>query len=288
MKVAIISGGKNKKLVSNESADNIFMELHDHAEKIFNIKIDEKGDWNNSGIKTSPHATLTHVDYVIDMTHDTHDNKTKEFIKKLGLRHLILNEYDHNFIRQLASQLEVKTPNYEVLKEGSNIENFLHDKWRQMHLPLHIKSSTNKIPTLKTYNPEEAYRHMIHIHGKKSDVILDEVVIGRKLSLVTISKFRNEDIYVSPIVEKTKINNKKILLNAKIENTEHKNNLLESAKKMHKVLDSKILKHDYALTKNGPVLLNIETKPNYTKKSSFYHVLDSVGINFAEIIKTFK
>jgi D-alanine-D-alanine ligase-like ATP-grasp enzyme len=288
MKVAIISGGKNKKLISSESANNIFMELHDHAEKIFNIKIDEDGNWHNSGIKTTPHATLTHVDYVIDMTHDTHDNKTKDFIKKLGLRHLVTNEYDHNFIRQLAHQLDVKTPNYEVLKTGSSIEDFLHDKWRRMHLPLHVKSSDNKTPTLKTYNPEEAYRHMIHIHGKKSDVILDEVVIGRKVSLVTISKFRNEKVYVTPIVEKTRINNKKILTNTRLSSDEEKNTLLESAIKMHSVLDSKILKHDYAITKNGPVLLNIETKINYTKKSSAYHILESVGINFAEIIKTFK
>lgn len=288
MKVAIISGGKNKKLISSESADNIFMELHDHAEKIFNIKIDENNNWHSAGIKTSPHATLTHVDYVIDMTHDAHDIKTKDFIRKLGLRHLVLNEYDHNFIRQLANQLEVKTPNYEVLKQGENIENFLHDKWRKMHLPLYIKSSDSKTTTLKTYNPEEAYRHMIHVHGKKSDVILDEVVIGRKVSLVTISKFRNEAVYVSPIVEKTKINNKKILLNAKIENIDEKNLVLEYAQKIHSVLDSKILKHDYAMTKNGPVLLNIETKPDYTKKSSLYHILDSVGINFPEIIKSFK
>lgn len=287
MRIAIISGGKNKSKISSESADNIFLDLEPHAVKVLNIKINDKGEWTQNGIKTTPHSSLIHVDHILDMTHDTHDQPTKDFIKKLGVRHVLTEEHNHEFIRGLARQLEINFPKYHIIKKDGDVISNIHKKWREIHMPIYVRGASNKVLTIDTHNPEELYRHVLHIHDKNHDVIIDEKVIGRKYSLVSIANFRGQDIYTTPIIEKM-ITNRKLFLSAKSLNEDQKTEINNLAKKIHTTTGGLLLKHDFVMSKNGPVLVNVETRPAYTKTSSFYDMLNSSGINFLEIVKSFK
>ncbi len=287
MRIAIISGGKNKSKISSESADNIFLDLQPHADKVLSIKINDKGEWSQNGIKITPHSSLIHVDHILDITHDTHNQSTKDFIKKLGVRHVLSEEHNHEFLRGLARQLGIDFPKYHVIKNKTDIISEVHKKWREMHMPIYVRGASNKVLTIDTHNPEELYRHILHIHDKNHDVIIDEKVKGKKYSLVSIANFRGQDIYTTPIIEKM-TTNRKLFLSAKSLSEDQKTEINNLAKKIHMTTGGLLLKHDFVMAKNGPVLVNVETRPAYTKSSSFYDMLSSSGINFMEILKSFK
>ena len=287
MRIAIISGGKNKGGSSIVSADNLFLELEGHTSKIFNIKINHSNEWVSSGIKITPHSSLIHVDYIIDLTHDAHDEKTKKFIKSLGLRHLLDEEYDHNFVRGVARQLNIDLPRHHTIEKGANLLETLHEKWRQVHVPVYVRGINNKVLTVNTSTPSELYEHVLHIHKNNFDVILDEQVRGKKYTIVSISKFRGESVYLTPIIENIGLH-RKSYVTAKVILDKDKNTLMEAALKLHESIGSKLLKQDFVITKKGPVLVNVETRPKYDNDSSFYNALNILGINFLEILKSFK
>jgi hypothetical protein len=285
MKVAILYDDKHKKIEQEEAANNIFLELFDSAKKIHKIFIDQKGDWNVGGVKTLAHAVLPFIDYVIDLRHSGKDAKLEKLLYDFNIKSILKYNDEESNIRKIMHQIDVDTPAHiNIKKDVDSIIDIMHDLWRNIHTPVTVKSENKNLPELVTYNPHEVCEHIMHIHKKGYDAVLDQHVSGKKYSILTIDNYRGEKFYTSPVKEIMHINRKVKLYYPHDISQEGKEKLYEKAKKIHAALDHKMLEHVFVNGKNGPILMSVNSKPLYTKDSSIYTHFKDSGITFADII----
>ncbi len=285
MRVAIIYDDIHKKIEQEESANSIFTELFDYTKKIHKIFIDQHGDWSVGGVKTLAHAVLPLVDYVIDLRSGKKDIKLEKLLHDFNIKSLFKHNDEESNIRKIMHQINIDTPNHITIKKDlDNIIDAIHDIWRKIHLPVIVKSENKNTTELKTHDVRELYNHVLYIHKKGHDALIDQAVSGKEYTLITINNFRGQKIYASPLKEIITIKMKRRLYFAHGLSENQKKEMLEKAIKVHSVLDVKILEQNFVYGKQGPVLMSVNSKPTYKNESDLKTHFKDSGITFADIL----
>jgi len=314
MNIAILKGGKYRKLESVNTAQNILKDLKKGIEeskikKIYDVHIDENNNWIHAGIDSDIHKIFSNVDHVLDTTHRDKHIKTKENLlsHKMGLMidsSVFNKEQDLIFLRKVLDQLNVRSPKYVVIKRSfrrrinndakvshvkdDSISESIYKLWRTHSMPIIIKSSSRKSFTLETSNPREALEHIHSIHSVGDDAVIEEKILGRNYSMVSLKNHRGEKIYMTSIFEKFDKENKNTFSrdyrrSFSLNETE-KEYIKNTIKNIHSHLDNKFVKFDFVKSKTGFVFTHVNTKPSYDDDSLLRIAFESHGINFTDLI----
>src|SRR3989338_6196397 len=310
-RVGILRGGMGEYYRSSlqkggEIISHIFENLP-HKYKVFDILIDREGVWHINGVPIIPADLIHKVDVVWDTTHSnlstTLDNFSipnigvssfstnlqnskemlREHMKKVGVemaRHIILPIYQKDF-----DGLRERYP----IKKAKEI----HEKFGTPWIVKSLTPDLNMGPVRGregSQRPSASNGMGIHLaktfpelvnaieDGLKHEqsILIEEFIEGKIVSMHSMHKFRNQDIYTFPLGNLFggfSIGEKEMLT--------------QIAKNLHNHVDAKhYLKSDFILTPRGKVyLLGIESHPSLKEDSHFSQVCESVGVKTEHAIE---
>lgn len=284
MNIAVIRGGRSREYDSHLSAVEILADLRLGEDKITDITIDENGDWYEKGIKTTPHSALPHIDIVINTTKESDH---VPLVRKLDIKKLFEPEPKVDNVRRLLFQLGIAYPNYTIVSKQIG-ESDMHDMWRNLHVPLVIKSQNKKLPTIFTYSPKESLEYIKEIQKRNDTPVVDTQVTGRTYHAAAVSNLRGEKVYVPSIMESFKRYGKNSYARAQSLGEGERLELRNMINKVHVNLDVPLAVYDFVKTKNGFVLVHVSTKPRYIPGSLLHEAFLASGVTFREITQAIK
>jgi D-alanine-D-alanine ligase-like ATP-grasp enzyme len=320
--IAILRGGNKDYHRSIKNGVNILLSLAKWQDEcsVLDVVIDREANWFEKGIPSDPHKVFSKADYYIDLTE--HENEGHHNLaNKLNVGQIFKNTFSNNIdrvnIKRLLKQLNIDSPRYEVIRSENNLEHRLKDIWTRFHTPIVIKEASHRfnMKSLLTFSFSEALSKARSILEEGGDVIVEEYVDGKYISIVSIPDYRGEDIYMPTPVEVININNKMRHVNGKtikdkylIEHNHEKKSLIHIddnlkrelkrlAKEIHQsfLLDSHAL-IDIALTEKRSrdlklkskeffiKVLDIHTFPNLFEDSRFDFTLKNSGVDVGRFI----
>lgn len=185
----------------------------------------------------------------------------EEHMKNVGVkmpRHLVIPAYQQDFDGDIN--------NFAFGKAKEVFEKFgtpwiVHSFGKDINTGIHVA---------KTF--EQLVNAIFDIAQSGKSILVEEFIAGRIVSLHTVPKFRNQDIYV--------IHNNTL-------NTVEKERLENIAKDLHAHIDARhYLKSSFVINKRGAVyLVNIDLKPNLKEYSDLDMSCQSRGINTMHILE---
>lgn len=284
MNIAVLRGGRSREYDSHLSAVEILADLRLGEDKVIDITIDENGDWYERGIKTTPHHALPHVDIIINTTRE-HDHV--HLVRKMQIKKVFEPEPKVDNLRRLLFQLGIQYPNYTIVSKQIG-ETDMHDMWRNLHVPLVIKSQNKKLPTIFTYSPTESLEYIKEIQKRNDTPIVDGEVRGRTYHVAAVSNLRGEKVYIPSIMESFKKYGKNNFIRSQSLNDEERETLKKMVNSVHTHLDAPLAVYDFVKNKNGFVLVHVSTKPRYIPGSMLHEAFTASGVTFREIIQSMK
>jgi len=310
-RVGILRGGTGEHYHSSlqKGGDIIshVMEKLSHKYAPVDILIDKDHVWHCSGKPVTPSDLVHKVDVVWNLSHPSFSNilsslsipnigaspflgtlqtsrdMLKGFVKNIGLdmpRHIVLPVYQKDFdgarekyAIKKAKQIFEKFGSPWIVKSFMSDSNMGPVRGREgsqrpsasngmgIHLAKTFPELVNAI--------EDGVKH-------EQSILIEEFIEGKIVSMHSMHKFRNQDIYTFPLGNLFggfSIGEKEMLT--------------QIAKNLHNHVDAKhYLKSDFILTPRGKVyLLGIESHPNLKNDSHFSEVCESVGVKTEHAIE---
>lgn len=316
--IAIIRGGKEDSIRSMKNGANIIVSLSKALEEVnvLDVVIDDNLNWFEKGIPSEPHSIFSKSDFYIDFTNNK-NVKYKTLAEDLGVKDLFsLKETFHLnrlTIKRILEQLNINTPKYKVIREKRNLLFELKSIWNVFHTPLAIKETEHNFnkKSLLTYSFIEAYKKIEEILDEGREVLIEEHIKGKAISVAVIPNYRNQDIYIPPIIENINIKlgeinpsrvklyerclighdcEKKVLVNLE---KELKESLINTSKTIFETLFLKrYILVDFVLkefkSKSGivhiPIVVDIHINPNIFEDSKMDFILKNGGVDLGRFI----
>jgi D-alanine-D-alanine ligase-like ATP-grasp enzyme len=288
-RVGILRGGhKEHYEKSLQKGGEIILHIHENLSdkwKTIDILVDGNGIWHAEGIPIKPAELINKVDIVWNTSHPNFSVILKSFdIPVVGVDSFsFLLSQNRSILQENMKEIGIKMPRHFVIPayqediDGSR-DRFILKKAKEVHEKFSpswvIKSLTNDpyigIHIAKTY-PEliDAIEDIVN-HGKS--ILVEELIHGKEISNHTISGFRGQEIYSTPVLEKV--------------SPVEKENLNKISKDIHKhfniqnYLNSVFILHP----KRGVFLKSIEFLPDLKEDSHFHKSSLYIGSSTKQMI----
>ncbi len=264
-RIGILRGGTGHHYKDSlkKGGDIIFYISENLADKYkpVDILIDEKNVWHMNGVPILP-ADLMHK---IDVAWNTVHPSVSVILENLSIPHVGGNSFPHalensrDMLRKHMAQIGVSMP-------------------RSILLPKSAREILEKFPAPWKVGDKLAgtFPELAELIENNKNILVEEFIAGRVLSMHSILGFRGEDIYIFPPVN--------IFGNF---TPSEKEKLISLAKNLHRHLGAKhYLKLNFILDKRGRFyLLDFETAPNLKSFSHFSQACESAGAKMHQVVE---
>lgn len=296
MKIAILYGGKLKSQISEKNAKGIYFDaIKKLPEGDINFcHVDGVGNIYEGKLRSSIHKIFPKLDAIIDTTHEHSERATHhELAYKLGIRLVFANDVDNHEYRKVLSQLDINHPEHFIIKkeegQSGELTEILHTMWRKVHMPITIKSVKNISSKLLTYSPLEALNHILDIHKKDDDALIDVSPVGKIFTVINIKKYGGQEYYNTPIVEIFE-NSKNRNLHTSYYPATHlsqrvKDDIYKKSHEVSRHIVDKLVKIDFCIgRKNKLIVTHVHTKINYHEGEVAHSIFKDYGINILDAV----
>ena len=216
-RVGILRGG-NKEHYENsiKKGGEIILHIYENLSdkwKPVDVLVDGNGIWHVDGIPIMPAELVNKVDLVWNTTHPNFSVILKSFdIPNIGIDAFpFLLSQNRSILQEHMNGIGIKMPRHFVIPayqadfDGS-LDKFILKKAREVHEkfspPWVIKSLTNEIDIVthvaNTYPELINAIEDITTHGKS--ILIEELIVGKDVSMYSVKGFRGEEIYNLPPV----------------------------------------------------------------------------------------
>lgn len=288
-KVGILRGGTESYYDNSlRRGSEIILYIHEKlADKftVVDILVDKENIWHMNGMPIKPVDLVGKVDIIWNLSDPSFSQILKSFsIPTIGVDFFssALGE-DRDFLKEHTKNINIKIPRHILLPvyqkdfDGEE-EQYIYKKTKEVFEkfggPWVVKSFTPEsnmgIHLAKTF-PElgESIRDGIK-HNKS--ILIEEFISGKVAPVHSISKLRNEDIYIFPPIDFSK---------------EEKDKLISMTKDLHSHLNiNHYLKSNFIVHPRMGIYLNsIDFMPDFKEGSHLSLACDSVGIKVESILE---
>lgn len=320
--IAVIRGGKDDYSRSMRNGANIIISLSRYQDliEVIDVVLDERGNWFERGIPSDTHKVFSKADFYIDLT----SNKNEDYhalAQRLEVKPIFKDNHistpDRVNSRRILNQIGFSVPKYILIRDLQSLKAGLEEAWNRFQTPLVVKETKHEFnhKSTITYSFLEAFDKAKEILKEGREVLLEEHVDGRYVSVAAIPNYRGENIYIPTpaeiinhkgdrivrdkiIKEKYLIDhvcNKRCLIHAE-ENL--KKEIRKTVEEIYKtflfenqalvdlaIIEKKVSgektghKHDYTIK-----VLDIHTSPNIFEDSRLDFILKSSGIDIGKFI----
>lgn len=309
IKIAVIRGGQHilsRREHSLEAGAHLLLSAFNNEYIEFaDIHIDEKGLWYHDGKESKLINILPFYDYYIDTTH------TVPRCRGLG-HELFRHHYKYKSdINRALSMRDISVPKYVALRHDVNNKNDehnyikrLYDIWQSMHMPIIISSDNKSHISILTSNYKDAISHVEYLFRRDSDVIIKEYIEGDTYTITTLPNYRGEKYY-TPVVHKIlkkkytiwnvhsksihDIESRKPMLVRHDLSSDKLNEIIKISSKAHDELSiGHPIQWDVIVNKSRKIyIVKADPDPDFHPNSKFIKSIDSTGINYADLLKSY-
>jgi len=308
-RVGVLRGGPSPEYeVSLNTGKTILANMPDEYEPL-DIFISKEGVWHTMGLEKNPYDILKTVDVVVNAMHGFYgeDGTVQRFLENFGVPYTgsdsIASALGMNKImsKNIFNRCGLKTPHHIIINIDEN-ENILINKINESFLfPIIIKPiSSGSSLGVSFVNKVGDIRNALRKSFEHSpNLMVEEFIDGKEVTCGMIEDFRGKNIYTLLPVE-IEQNKKEIFYDydSKYKNLEsrhkipsdfnedEKKQIEEATSLAHEALG---LRHysrsDFIFhSRRGLFILETNTLPELTHRSSFIKSLEAVGGNIKEFL----
>lgn len=301
--VGVLRGGPSHEYKASLETGRILLS-HLASERYIprDIFIDKNIAWYVSGKQVSPQRVLEMVDVVLVGLHGEYgeDGEVQKILDRHGVAYSGSNSYasflaTHKvFAKKYAEENNISTPRYLLVESSDFIEQMARGAVRSLIPPVVVKPARGSLAVGTTFATgyQEVQKAISALFDAGAqNVLLEEYIRGKNVSVGIIENFRSEELYTLPPAQITSHGNAGAIISQEKENEKvinvvcpatlsqpQKNKLKSMATKMHRALG---LRHyscsNFIVTPHAIYHLETNPLPWLNNKSIFPKMLESVG-----------
>jgi len=292
IRVGVLRGGPSPEYeISLNTGRTILANLPEEYEPL-DIFISKKGAWHIGGLEKEPRDILKFVDVAVNAMHGSYgeDGTVQKLIEGFGIPYTGSNPLssaiglNKEMSKNLFKRYGLKTPHHIMAEEG---EKNLVDKINEsLPFPVVVKpvNSGSSLGVSLVRRIDEIKEALIKSFAYSPKLIVEEYVNGREAACGVIEGFRGQNLYTLLPAEIAK-SSRKIIVPGNFREDE-KTQIQKAAALIHQALN---LRHysqsDFIIhPKRGLFVLEVNTLPELTHRSSFLKALEAVGGNIKEFL----
>jgi D-alanine-D-alanine ligase len=310
-RIAVLRGGPSSEYeVSLRSGAAVLNALRDLNYTTKDIVITKGGEWLESGIARAPEKALETADVVFIALHGTYgeDGQVQRIIQRLGLPFTGSNAlssaiaYNKELTKETLREYGIRMAKHRRVTQSAldnlhlEIEAILLELGSELFVkPIGGGSSVGAryIPHAEALH--DSLRELLPLYD---NLMVEEYVRGREATVGVLREFRNEDLYVLPVIEiippdGSPFFSYEVKYNGVTEEIcpgrfsyHEKAKLSEAAARIHKALHcDHYSRCDFIVRDGEPYFLEINTLPGLTSESLFPKAAAAVGLEFSELVK---
>ncbi|MFA6257560.1 MAG: hypothetical protein WC671_00935 [Candidatus Paceibacterota bacterium] len=268
-RVGVLRGGAGKNYLSSiKNGGDIILHISEKLGdkyKVVDILVDKDYIWHLSGIPINTSDLVNKVDVVWNTTHSSFSS----ILDSLDIPNVRISSFysklknNRELLREHMKQIGLNTPRFVIAPKNAEVV------FKKFGSPWIIKNS-NEIKIIKTFNELAK-----NITGS-DDLIVEEFIAGKVVSVHSVRKFRGEEIYVFPLGN-----------SFSSFSFEEKEKIFTLVKDLNIYIGGMhYLKIDFILNPHGKVyLLQIDEMPDLNSDSHFSQVCEYVGAKPHHVIE---
>jgi D-alanine-D-alanine ligase len=310
-RVAVLRGGPSSEYdVSLRSGAAVLEALRDLHYPHKDIIITKKGEWLEMGIARSPEKALEAVDTVFLALHGEfgEDGQVQRLLQRLKIPFTGSNAlasaiaFNKELTKQTLKEHGINMAKHRRVsrEELQDVDSLAESIVEDMGAELFIKPVTGGSSIGARYVPHaEALKPALEeLLAEQESVMIEEFIRGREATVGLLHGFRNQDLYVLPVVEIVPPNglpyfSAEVKYNGATEEivpgrfTYHeKTKLADAATLVHRALNCNHYSRADFIVRDGEVyFLEINTLPGLTDQSLFPKAAAAVGLEFKDLIR---
>jgi D-alanine-D-alanine ligase len=311
-RVGVLRGGPSLEYeVSLRTGGTVLANLPEEYEPV-DIFISQDGAWHTAGLEKNPYDILKTIDVVVNALHGAYgeDGTVQKLLESFGIPYTgstsVSSAFGMNKImsKNIFKNYGLKTPHYIIIEkadDGGVTKEMIFKINESLPFPIIIKpiNSGSSLGVSFADNVRQVSGALEESFKHSPKLLVEEYIKGKEVTCGIIEGFRGQDFYTLLPVEV--IQNKKDIFynyNSKYENLEsrykipgnfsedEKRQIQEMAALIHKTLG---LRHysrsDFIIhPKRGLFVLEVNTLPELTHRSSFVKSLEAIGGNIKEFL----
>lgn len=301
--VGVLRGGPSHQYrASLETGRILLSHLSSQQYTPRDIFIDKDGTWHVAGKPVSPQRVLEMVDMILVGLHGEYgeDGEVQKILERHGVPYSGSNSYasflaTHKvFAKKYAEENNISTPRYALIESKNNIDTAARDAVRSFIPPVVVKSARMdaSVSTVLATGYQELQKAISTLfEAGAQNVLLEEYVRGKKVTVGVIENFRSKQLYALPPAQidevyatkssasEEKEDDKDVTISCPATLSQSQKNALENATMtMHSALG---LRHysssDFIITLHNIYHLKTNPLPRLTEQSVFPKMLEAVG-----------
>lgn len=312
IRVGVLRGGPSPEYeVSLKTGSTVLANLPEEFEPL-DIFISKEGVWHTSGLEKNPYDILKTVDVVFNAMHGSYgeDGTVQKYLENFGIPYTgsdsVASAIGMNKMlsKNIFKKYGLKTPYHIIIEKTANqgIDGqMIKQVEESLPFPIIIKpiSSGSSLGISFVSSPKELKNALEKSFDHSPKLMIEEYIGGKEATCGVIEGFRGKNIYTLLPAELNQ-NKKEIFYDydSKYKNLESRckipgnfsaaeNGLIQDmASLVHDILN---LRHysrsDFILhPKRGLFVLEVNTLPEITHRSSFVKSLEAIGGNIREFL----
>lgn len=273
------------------------------------IFVSKSGVWHEYGYEKSPQRILRKLDGVWNAMHGVYgeDGSLQRTLESLGTPYtgsgVLASSLSMNKIltKNIFNKFGIKTPVFVVINKQDSIHDSINKIFNEIPFPVITKpaNSGSSLGVSVSYNKSQLVNALHSAFMYSPNVIAEEFINGKEVTCGVIEEFRDKNVYELLPIEVVLPKNRTFYdFRAKYEDKNKEyvalGNLSVEEREKIKSLASLIhtslgLRHysrsDFIVhPKRGVYVLEVNTLPALSEKSSFVKSLESVGSNIKEFL----
>lgn len=309
--VAVLRGGPSEEYaVSMETGSAVLRALKALGYKHKDVTITKKGDWLEGGFVKTPDQALEAVDVVFLALHGVYgeDGQVQRILERknipfTGSRALSSGiAFNKELTKHTLKPHGINMPKHRRVSrvELDRLREEIPVIFSDLGAELFVKPIANGSSLGAAYVPnhDTLYRVLNDLLSTYEHVLVEEFIRGKEATVAVLENFRNQPLYVLPVVEIIPPNGTPLFSHAdKYNGTtqeivpgrfsyHEKSKLAEAAELVHRVIDCKHYSRSDFIVKNGEVyFLEVNTLPGLTAESLFPKAAQAVGLEYNHLIE---
>lgn len=310
-RVAVLRGGPSSEYdVSLRSGAAVLEALRQLEYPHKDIVITKKGEWLDSGFVKAPEKALEAVDVVFIALHGAYgeDGQVQRILQRLQLPFTGSDAFSSGvaFNKELTKESlrehGVKMAKHRTVTKTSlqNLHAEMEGILSELGSELFIKPIGGGSSVGARYLPHADALHtaLQELLQDHDSLMVEEFIRGREATVGVISQFRDEDLYVLPVIEivppggapffsyDVKYNGTTQEIVPGRFSYHEKAKLSEAASLVHQALHcDHYSRCDFIVRDGEPYFLEINTLPGLTSESLFPKAAAAVGLEFNDLVK---
>ncbi|MCA9354420.1 MAG: D-alanine--D-alanine ligase [Candidatus Kaiserbacteria bacterium] len=310
-RVAVLRGGPSEEYaVSMETGKGVLNALRGLQYPTRDIVITRQGEWLYDGIVRTPQQLLEGIDVVFIALHGHYgeDGQVQRILERnnipfTGSRSLpSAIAFNKELTKRTLQSHGIAMPRHRRFgrEEVDNIAEAVPQIVSDIGKELFVKpiASGSSVGAYYVPNQERLHTVLEELLQQHEQVLIEEFIRGREATVGVLNDFRNESLYILPVVEIVPPNGKPLFsyddkYNGQTEEivpgrfTYHeKSKLGEIAALVHDVIECQNYSRSDFIVRNGEVyFLEVNTLPGLTSESLFPKAAAAIGLEYPQLIQ---